>query len=289
MLYGILYNQNAGDGSAQEVSVQVQTYLKQFDIESETLTGADVDEAQATLADALPRIDGLVVIGGDGTLNLAVTTMVQAKITVPLGIMPSGTVNNFARAMQIPGDLTAALPALVGEHLTPADICVGNGETAVVSSLTFGNLAAIGNDVRQREKQRLGKFAYLARALKEIGRNQSLPIQYTVDDAAPETYKTWFALITTTANVGGRKYSEAKPGRMHMSVLNNMRMRKVIPYLYFAWQGRLNHSKQVTYLTPKKVTLVSQGEAVQTRIDGDPGPSLPLTVEIMPGFLQVMV
>lgn len=290
MTYGIFYNPTAGQGAGEANAAVVREVLRSHNIDYRVLIAGSKEEVAKLLAKAVHELDALIVLGGDGTLNLAISAMISEHCPIPLGIIPSGTINNFASHLEIPHDVEAAARLLVNGKRDTVDIAKIDDNQAVVSSLTFGRLADIANDVRQTDKQRFGKFAYLWRALSRIGRHHSYNIEYQIDDAPPVSMRTWIALFTTTPNIGGKQYTAAAPAHLHLSALHNIGIGQIIPYLHFAWSGTIGTtSNGVAYLTPKTVRLRAlDGKIVDTRVDGDPGPTLPITVSILPNYLTVL-
>lgn len=289
--YGIFFNKNSGDGSGTNIAKLCQEKLTTKDINSCLISGDSLTDSQQNLADALPKLDALVVIGGDGTLNGAFSVLLQNDHPLPIGIIPAGTVNNFAKRYHIPQETDAAIANL----LEPGKIKnVGLGKCsagqAIVSSLTFGNLADMSNEVRQQDKQKFGLGVYLLQALQQIGHNKSYLIKYEYGNHHVKTLRTWFALLTTTRSVGGFPYDDGAKGKLHVSLLNNIHFRQVGAYLYFAVTGRLRSSNSITAFATQKITVTPvEGQEVVSRIDGDEGPKLPLTIEFLPEYLPLMV
>ncbi|UYO01138.1 MAG: diacylglycerol kinase family lipid kinase [Devosia sp.] len=89
------------------------------------------DEVEATLTEAGndPKVEAIVIGGGDGTVSAAAA---QAfKSGKPLGVLPAGTMNLFARALGMPLDLDAALAAIAGGTIEQVDIATANGRPFV--------------------------------------------------------------------------------------------------------------------------------------------------------------
>ena len=57
--------------------------------------------------------DLIVCSGGDGTMDEVVEGMMQRKKKLPLGYIPSGTVNDFARSLKIPRNMAHAAEVAV--------------------------------------------------------------------------------------------------------------------------------------------------------------------------------
>lgn len=288
--YGIFFNINAGDGKAKAAATQLKKELGKLNVDGYFITGESESDSIELLDKSLDSLDALIAIGGDGTLSLAITSLLKANQSIPFGIIPAGTVNNFAKRFQIPLDINAAISVILEGHQQSVGVGKCDNGQAVVSSLALGNLADLSNEVRQKDKQKFGKIVYLIEALRRIGKSKSYRIEYQIDGEKRKELKTWFALLTTTSSVGGHIYSDSAPTKLHLSILNNISFSQVIPYLYFSLTGKLNHSKAITYLTMNELKLTSKDHnKVVVRIDGDEGPALPIQITYLEDFLSLFV
>jgi diacylglycerol kinase family enzyme len=92
-------------------------------------------------------VDALVAAGGDGTIGTAAAAV--AGTAMPLGLLPLGTLNHFARDAGIPLDLEEAVAVIAGGKTRPVDVAEVNGRV-------FINNSAVGlypELVRAREAQ----------------------------------------------------------------------------------------------------------------------------------------
>lgn len=80
-------------------------------------------------AAARDDIDALIVGGGDGTVSAAAGLLWRQG--VPLGIVPAGTMNLFARSLHLPLDVEAALAVLARAEAATVDIATANGHPFV--------------------------------------------------------------------------------------------------------------------------------------------------------------
>lgn len=290
MKYGIFYNQNAGNGESEKIASWGKKQIETAGQQAVLISGSSLEDSIRKLKTALPELDALLVIGGDGTLNVAMSVIIELDHPLPLGIVPAGTVNNFATYYQLPTEPKAALSMiLTNAQVKKVGIARCGEKQAIASSLTFGNMADIGNEVRQQDKKKFGLIVYLMQALKQIGKNKSYQIEYKMGEQK-KTLKTWFALVTTTPSIGGRVYDEGAPQKLHLSLLNNIHLKQVFDYLFFAATGKLRASKQVTTFQAQEIAFRSiDGKKVVVRIDGDKGPELPLKVTYLPEYLPLFV
>lgn len=85
------------------------------------------------------RVDCVIIGGGDGTLNAAAEALLKARL--PLGILPMGTANDFARTLEIPTALPGACAVIAGGILHAIDLGSVNGKP-------FFNVASMGLSVQ---------------------------------------------------------------------------------------------------------------------------------------------
>src|SRR5215212_650870 len=78
------------------------------------------------------EIDGVVVGGGDGTINTVAGVL--AGTGIPLGVLPLGTLNHFAKDLGIPLDLDGAVAVIGTADPRPVDVAEVNGRVFVNNS-----------------------------------------------------------------------------------------------------------------------------------------------------------
>jgi len=114
------------------------------------------------LAGAAAEADVLVAGGGDGTISAAAGVAYARR--VPLAVLPAGTMNLFARTLQMPLELEAALVAIAEGEVRAVDIATANGRP-FVHQFSVGihvKLVKLRDSLPYRS--RLGKIAASVRA-----------------------------------------------------------------------------------------------------------------------------
>jgi YegS/Rv2252/BmrU family lipid kinase len=150
--------------------------------------GADVVVTETGSPDeldaALDRIDGrlLVVAGGDGSLH----TVVQALhdrgelASTRLGLIPLGTGNDFARALDLPLEPEEAARTILAGTSRPLDLLVNDHGGVVVNSVHAGVGAAAAR-AAERWKGRLGRAGYAVGALTTALNPPTVRVRVVVD------------------------------------------------------------------------------------------------------------
>ena len=123
-----MVNPTAGGGRAGKLAPRVAAQLGADGIDVRTIVGRTADEAgdlaHRAVADG---VDALVALGGDGMVSIVLQAV--AGTPVPLGIVPSGTGNDVARAVGLPRrDPLRAADAVIAGHVRTVDL--GRATTA---------------------------------------------------------------------------------------------------------------------------------------------------------------
>ncbi|MDN2454431.1 diacylglycerol kinase family protein [Lactobacillus sp. UCMA15818] len=284
----IYFNPKSGAGKSQRIADQVEIILKNRGLSVYQLKTNTKDEALKKIGIEAPKVDRIICIGGDGTINVLVTALLRSNVIVPIGIIPTGTVNNFAHKWNLSDNVEDAIKTVLRGRQQAIDIGECNGQ-AIISSLVFGSLADISNEVRQKEKQKYGFAAYGYNAIKQIGKNHSHQT-LLFNQTFSMRVKVWVCLMTTSNYIGGRKYLEETEDGLHLTMLNNMKINKLLNLGYFALTGNLRRSTTLTTFDIKEITVRNIGEEMlETRIDGDKGPKLPVKIKWLPKKVQLYV
>ncbi len=203
----VAINPNASFGRGREVGPAVVTTLRGLGHEVTSLTEPDflqlLDAARAAVRE---KPDALVVVGGDGMVNLGVAAVQGTR--VPLGLVPSGTGNDMARGLGIPVDDTeAAIEALAAAlHREPRRIDAGDltfdgGEARFACILSAG-FDALVNERANRMTRPRGRSRYTIALLVELARLK--PIEYTLKlDGVEHVEKALLVAVANNLSFGG--------------------------------------------------------------------------------------
>lgn len=123
-------------------------------------------DARRFAAEAARRgTDAVIAVGGDGTLNEVLNGILGTD--APLGVLPLGTANDFARQIGVPDDPRAALALLVDQEPRPMDVGLLN-ERAFLNVSTAGIGAETTAETSAGVKGVLGPLAYALTGMKKL-------------------------------------------------------------------------------------------------------------------------
>jgi len=152
--------------------------------------------------------DLIVCAGGDGTLDEVVTGCMKCGCDTPIGYIPCGTTNDFAKSMGIPKDPMRAAKRIIKYQPRPIDIGSFNGDSFVYVA-AFGAFTEVTYTTPQEYKNYFGHAAYLFEGIKGITNLNSYHMKFQYDDNVIED-DFIVGMITNSLSVGGFTTPNAK-------------------------------------------------------------------------------
>ncbi|MEO6604091.1 MAG: diacylglycerol kinase family protein [Aeromicrobium sp.] len=156
-------NATAGTADDESIEVAVTALRKAYDIELvKTSSPEDLDQALASH----PDLHGVVVLGGDGSLHAVVAAVRKADRldSLIIGLVPLGTGNDFAAALDLPDDPALAAGVIVADRPSPIDLIIDGSDQVVINVAHIGIGAEAAIAARPLKKI-LGPVGYVAGAL----------------------------------------------------------------------------------------------------------------------------
>jgi diacylglycerol kinase family enzyme len=177
--------------------------------------GADVEVGGCDREDverlAATRPDRLAVAGGDGTIGAVAE--VAGRIGVPLGVIPTGTANDFARAHGLPRDPLAAARLVATADATEVLELGHLADGRPFVNVASAGLASVAARQAEPLKPRLGPLAYGVGAVRAAATERPLEVTVRVDGRELYAGPAWQAIVAVTGAFGGGSgVQEADPG-----------------------------------------------------------------------------
>ncbi len=148
--------------------------------------------------------DLVVCSGGDGTLDEVVSGLLTLESRPPVGYIPAGTTNDFAKSLGISSNMTAAAANVLKGEPFAVDVGVFN-ERHFAYIAAFGAFTDVSWQTPQQLKNTLGHLAYLIEGLKSLP-TTIIPHRMTVafdDEVITDSFA--YGMVTNSVSVGGFK------------------------------------------------------------------------------------
>ena len=154
------------------------------------------------IAAAGSRYDLVVCAGGDGTLNEAVSGLMQLEDRPPLGYIPGGTCNDVASTLGLSRDPVEAAKTIISGKPQAIDIGRFGADRWFTYVAGFGAFTDVSYETPQQEKRIFGRMAYLLEGAKTLGGIKPIPMHMEVNGQVIED-EVLLGLICSTTSVGG--------------------------------------------------------------------------------------
>ncbi|MEP9354251.1 lipid kinase [Xanthobacter sp. KR7-65] len=244
-------------------------------------------ELSQLLRDEAHTVDLAIIGGGDGTLNAAASGLFDTQL--PLGVLPLGTANDFARTLSIPTDLSAAARLILDGSPRPIDLGDVNGHPFLnVSSVGFS--ADLARELTQDAKRRFGVLGYGIVAARLLMQSR-LFTAFIEHDGTVEKVKTLQVSVGNGRHYGGGMTVEAsataEDGRLDfysLEVDHWWRLLALLPSLRAGTQGQWDDVR--AFRTTEVHVRTTRPRPVNT--DGELVTYTPAVFRVRPGAIRVI-
>ncbi len=296
----VAINPTASFGKSVNVGPAVVATLRAVGHDVTSLQEPDFEQLLAVGRKAVAsKPDALVVVGGDGMVNLG--TNIVAGTRVPLGIIPSGTGNDMARGLGIPFDNTeAAIEVLIQALGRPARVIDAgrisyvNVENGDVEERWFACIVSAGfdsvvNERANRMRHPKGASRYTIALGLELVRLKPIPYRIILDGVMQETKAMLVSVGNNVSLGGGMKVTPdalVDDGLFDVLVvapLSRLAFVRIFPRVF---TGMHVTDRRVTITRAKRIRLES--DVAVAYADGERISPLPVDIEVVPGALRIL-
>lgn len=285
----VIVNPSSGKEKANDYAEKIEETLRNNykDIEIRR-TEKEGDAAAFATEACVALYDAVIAMGGDGTINEVINGLAEQAHRPALGIIPLGTVNDFARALNIPLEPYEAISILEEQNLRPVDIGKVN-ESYFANVLAVGAIAEASYNVSAEQKTRLGPLAYFMEGAKSFLNGEAIEISVEHEGGKWEG-ETFLLLTALTNSVGGFEAlapeADVNDGKFHTFIIKKLSIPKIATLIPSLLRGELEESKEVEYIRTSYLN-VSSDKAHVVNIDGEEGEPLPFSAKVLPGHLNI--
>ena len=284
----LLTNPTSGKGRGRRTAAIALPRLTEAGFDVREMVGRDGDEALDLARKAVAdEVESLVVVGGDGMVHLAAQAL--AGTATNLGIIPSGTGNDVARYVGIPRtDPQLAADVVVGSRVRTIDLARAAG-TYFVTVLASGFDSKVNERANAMAWPR-GQMRYNLATLAELRVFEPLPYVLELDGEV----RTLEAMLVAVGNGesfgGGLRITHGASlddGRLDVVIIKPMSKAKLVRTYPKLFSGRHVGIPEYEHHLVRSVTVAAPG--ISAYADGERIGALPLTVEVVPQALRVLV
>lgn len=251
--------------------------------------GGGKDDLGRFLRDIRP--EGVLAAGGDGTVHAVVNAMLESDTDVPLGILGSGTSNDFATHLGIHGDWESYVERIAADESRRVDLGLleGHGQY-FVNVVSAGMLTGIAHEVKSTYKNALGKVAYYLKGIGEIPRLRSFSLRIAADGVQYEEEAFLFVIANSPVVAGMKQIGHdiaIDDGMLDLLAVKKTGLPQFMSVAADLFSGKsVTERENILHVRAKSFEIHTE-EELCSDIDGEYGPLLPLRVRTLPLALSV--
>ncbi len=286
----LIVNPSSGKEKGTEYSEHALKTMKEIGYETEMRVTKGEGDAMRFAREACDRkLDFVAAMGGDGTINEAINGIAEQEHRPQVGLIPLGTVNDFARALKIPMEPEDAIEIFKQQHIQKTDVGKVN-DRYFINIVAVGALAEASFSTPVEQKSKLGPLAYIIEGMKKMKEKQ--PFQLKVQSKNDWEGDALLMLIALTNSVGGMEtiapHAKVNDGKLHVFIVKDISLPQFLLLLPKVLSGELAESEHVHYMKVDSMEASSTYEMI-ANIDGDEGDKLPIRLENLKQHLEILV
>ncbi|MEJ7808863.1 MAG: YegS/Rv2252/BmrU family lipid kinase [Gemmatimonadaceae bacterium] len=249
----------------------------------------EAGDAERFAAEGAARgVDAVVAIGGDGTANEVLNGL--SGSTVPLGIIPVGTANDFARQVGIPDDVDHAMDVILQQPPTIIDSAELNGRRFLNVS-TGGVGAEATAETPADAKETLGTLAYAITGVRKLADLRPQSGHFAGLDFDLHTKFLLFAVGNAGMTGGGTRVApraSVTDGLLDVCIVESLPRADFARLLLKVRRGEHIGEPGVHYVQLPSLTITTR-RPVSVNVDGEPLSLRTLSYHARPHDLAVFL
>lgn len=235
---------------------------------------------------------GILISGGDGTIQSVISFLLKNGIDLPIGLIPSGTCNDLANSLSLPKNTKDAALVPLRNEIKTIDIGLIGEDNFFFSSCAGGYFMPDAVDNAPNFFKKVAKkFAYYARAALRFNRFKPFALDITIDGVKHE-FKAMMFGIATGSQIAGfgnlLKSAELDDGLLDVFIIDNCSYLHAHRIIIDIIRGKFTSHKRVHYFKGTSIKIEGS-DSVPVVFDGEEGNRLPLEISISEARVKMFI
>ncbi len=239
--------------------------------------------------------DSILVAGGDGSVHEAANGIMRAQRDARLGVIPTGTGNDFAKACAIPLEWERATEALAAR--VAAGETLGRIDMGRMNERYFANGAGIGLDAKVTRIARsyswpIGDLVYLFAIFRCMLDDIATPAMTLVAEDFEWSGPLTLASISNGPWIGGMFHiapmADNSDGQLELMIADPVSRRRVLTLLPRLMRGNHVHAPEIRHVSVRQLRIDAEAP-LEAHLDGEmQQPTAHFDIEILPAALDLL-
>ncbi len=289
----LFYNPYSGNKSFKTKLDSVIKYFQESGYEVSFFRSVRYGDIKEHIMEMDDNYDIIVASGGDGTINIVIDALMHRGLDIPVGIIPSGTANDFATYLKLPKDDIKHVCKIITDCKTKR-IDLGNVNGRYFINVCGGGLLSnVSQHINNDFKNAFGKLAYYIKGIEQIPNFCPIPLKIT---NSKETIIDNFLLFVMLNSSGAGSFENLSPtakiddGVFDFIAVKNAPVYELALIFLKLMKGDYNNNNILFFRDNyvKIECLSDRKDLAETNIDGEAGPYMPIEVNVVPKCLTII-
>ena len=279
-------NPKSGKGHARKRAIVAKDYFAGLGFPVEILEGHSLDDFREKFVLKIEHesISGVVAFGGDGFIHEIIQHIVHREI--PLGVIPCGTGNDFARSLGVNQlSMTQQMNLIVQSKIRSIDL--GRVDERWFAAILSSGFDAVVNERANQMKWPRGRMRYNIAMIEKIVQLRAHSYRIRLDRDHIDVEATLVTVANGPSYGGGMKVcpdAKLNDGLFDVMVLGKVSRTELLKVFPKVYSGRHVGHPAVTFYRCREIEIIGSGSSFA---DGEPISSLPLSAECVSNALKV--
>ena len=284
-MYNFIVNPVSGNKKAIKNMQKLTKFLTERNIAFCVYTTSKKDAA-GKIAAELERYgaDNIIIVGGDGTLNEVINGIENPR-NIKIGLIPSGTGNDFAYALKISTNPIKAMKTILKNRVRQVDYIQGEGYRGVnvIGAGLDTDVLKTYNSVKIKNK-----LTYIISLFKVLHSFDFYKFRIFIDGEILANSEFMLVAGCNGSRFGGSikvsPYSDIRDGKMNLVLIKRMPKKKIPIALFNFLRGKHLHHNYAVEVPCSNLRIEG---ARLINVDGEIIENKPFDLQIMPGGMNI--
>lgn len=282
----IIYNPTSGRETLKRAIPDILNVYEKCGYETSAFCTTPTPLSAQNEADRCTKdgFDLIIAAGGDGTINEVINGIAPHESRPKLAIIPAGTTNDFARALNIPRNDFVRAAELINTHqfvkMDIGKVITASQERYFMNIGAAGSLTEVTYDVPANMKSVFGSLAYFVKGAELLPQIGKVPVSISYDDGIYEGTASMLFVALTNSVGGFEKIAPDKKlgdGKFTLIIVKTTNIAEILRLLTLVINdGRhVNHPKIIYTKTSSVKAESLVDKPLMINIDGEYGGDAP--------------
>ncbi len=236
------------------------------------------------------RVDTIVCVGGDGTINALVNGLTDPS-AIPLVQLATGTANLLARELNLPLDPRKLVDVVEDQHIRQFDLMIIDGVHRAIMIISVGFDAMVIEAIHRNRKGALGFRGYVGPIVRTALQYEPPALRMMFDGNEEEVFDTQFVAVGNIKHYAAflslTDLADCESGHLDICAIDDASSFNLIKHLPAARRRTLSSTRSVMYKIAQKIRIECDSP-VPVEVDGEYYGSTPIDITILPGAVPIL-